>query len=220
MIKYVLFDMDGTLLDTEPIYEWSWNEIGRRWGLKDVGEMYAGLICGRTIESSKAALKERYGKDFDSEKFMSERMELYAEIAKTELKLKPGCLEVLEFVNEHRIPCAIATSTVSELAYANLDRMNISHFFSAIVTGSMIKRGKPAPDIFLEAGERIGAKSSECIVCEDSYSGIIAAQNAGMLPIFIPDRQMPTDETERLSFATLNSLFDVIDLIKKENNII
>ncbi len=219
MIKYVIFDMDGTLLDTEPIYEWSWNEIGRRWGLNDVGDMYAELVCGRTVESSKSALKERYGRDFNADGFITERMALYSELAKTDLRLKSGCMEILAFLKEQSIPCAVATSTVSELAYSNLDRMNIRHMFEAVVTGSMVKNGKPAPDIFIEAGRSIGATPNECIVCEDSYSGVIAAHGAGMLPIFIPDRQKPTEETDAIAFATFGSLFDVIALIKKENNI-
>ncbi len=220
MVKYVIFDMDGTLLDTEPIYEYAWNETGRKWGLYDIGEMYAELICGRTIESSKSALKQRYGEDFDAEGFMSERMALYGELVKTQLKLKAGCTEVLDFLKEHNIPCAIATSTASDLTYSNLEKMKIGHYFDAVVTGSMVKNGKPAPDIFFEAGNRIGAVAGQCIVCEDSYSGVEAACRAGMRAVFIPDRQPSNDKTEHNAYATVKDLFEVIEIIKKENNII
>lgn len=216
MIKYVIFDMDGTLLDTEPFYEQSWNETGKKWGV-DVRDMYAAYVCGRPLESIKIILKERFGEDFDSEGFMSERMTLYARLAEKDMKLKAGCTEVLDFLREHGIPCAVATSTVSDLTYSNLDRMNIRQFFDAVVTGDMVEHGKPSPDIFTEAGRRIGAEADECIVCEDSYSGIEAASNAKMKPVFIPDRQPPTEETNRLAYATVGSLFDVIELIKKEN---
>lgn len=219
MIKYVIFDMDGTLLDTEPFYEQSWNETGKRWGV-DIRDMYAEYVCGRPLESIKVTLKERFGESFDSDGFMSERMTLYAQLAEKNLKLKAGCTEILAFLREHGIPCAVATSTVSKLTYSNLERMKISHLFDAIVTGDAVKNGKPSPDIFIEAGRQIGAVPQECIVCEDSYSGIIAAHRAGMKPIFIPDRQMPTEETDRLAYATVGSLFDVAELIKKENNII
>ncbi len=220
MVKYVIFDMDGTLLDTEPVYEYAWNETGKKWGLYDIGEMYAELICGRTVESSKSALKQRYGEDFDAEGFMNERMALYAELVKTQLKLKAGCIEVLNFLKEHNIPCAIATSTASDLTYSNLKRMELSHYFDAVVTGSMVQNGKPAPDIFFEAGKRIGAVAEQCVVCEDSYSGVEAAYSAGMRAIFIPDRQPPNDKTEHIAYATVKDLFEVIEIIKKENKII
>lgn len=218
MIKYVIFDMDGTLIDTEPFYEQSWNETGKRWGV-DVRDMYAEYVCGRSIENVKNTLKERFGENFDSEGFMSERMTLYAQLAEKGLMLKVGCREILDFLREHGIPCAVATSTVSDLTYSNLDRVNIRRFFDAVVTGDMVKNGKPSPDIFLEAGRRIGAEAGECIVCEDSYSGIEAASNAKMKPVFIPDRRIPTEETDRLAYATVSSLFEVIELIKKENKI-
>ena len=181
--------------------------------------MYAEYVCGRSIENVKNTLKERFGEGFDSEGFMSERMTLYAQLAEKNLKLKAGCREILDFLREHGIPCAVATSTVSDLTYSNLDRVNIRQFFDAVVTGDMVKNGKPSPDIFLEAGRRIGAEAGECIVCEDSYSGIEAASNAKMKPVFIPDRRIPTEETDRLAYATVSSLFEVIELIKKENKI-
>lgn len=222
MIKYVIFDMDGTLLDTEAIYMKSWVETGVKWGLdrKIMTDMYIPLICGRSVKSSKEVLKDYFGEDFDSEEFMTERMALYSELTSTELRLKKGCRELLEFLKEQNIPMAIATSTVPEITSANLKRMELIDYFDAIVTSTMVKHGKPAPDIFMEAGKRIGAKNGECAVCEDSYSGIFAAHAAGMKPILIPDLLKPTKETDEVTYATLDSLLDMIELIKKENKII
>ena len=219
MIKYVLFDMDGTLLDTEPLYEQSWIEAGRRYGV-EVGDMYATLVCGRPVESAKYALWDRFGKDFDAESVVSYRMARYRELAQKDLKLKAGCVEILEFLREQDIPCALATSTLTDLALANLKRTGIADYFDAVVTSAMVERGKPYPDIFLEAGKRIGADAESCIVCEDSYSGIAAAHAAGMKPVFIPDRQPPNGDTEDMAYKTLENLFEVIELIKKENKII
>ena len=219
MINYVIFDMDGTLLDTEPLYEQAWLEAGDKYGV-DVADMYASLICGRTLDSAKCALWDRFGKDFDADGFVSYRMDRYEELTKINLKLKYGCIEILEFLREHSIPCALATSTRADLVMSNLKRTGIADYFSAVVTSDMVERGKPFPDIFLEAGRRIGGVAEECIVCEDSYSGIAAAYAAEMLPVFIPDRQPPNSETDEMSYKTVESLFDVINLIKKENNII
>ena len=222
MIKYVIFDMDGTLLDTEPLYMGSWVETGVKWGLdrKLMEDIYIPLICGRSVDSSKRVLKDHFGEEFDSEGFMSERMALYSDLASKDLHLKKGCRELLEFLKEHNIPMAIATSTVPEITHKNLRKMEIVDYFDAIVTSTMVEHGKPAPDIFIEAGKRIGvSRSDECIVCEDSYSGIFAAHAAGMKPILIPDLLKPTEETDEVTYATLDSLIDVIELIKKENKI-
>lgn len=221
MIKYVIFDMDGTLLDTEPIYMSSWVETGVKWGLdrKVMEDVYIPLICGRSVESSKRVLKDCFGEDFDSEGFMTERMALYSEITSKELHLKKGCRELLDFLKEQGIPMAIATSTVPEITSNNLKRMGLIDYFDAIVTSTMVEHGKPAPDIFIEAGKRISANNAECAVCEDSYSGIFAAHAAGMKPILIPDLLKPTKETDEVTYATLDSLLEVIELIKKENKI-
>ena len=222
MIKYVIFDMDGTLLDTENLYMRSWVETGVKWGLdrKVMEDMYIPLICGRSVESSKRVLKEHFGEDFDSEGFMSERMALYSELSSVDLRLKKGCRELLEFLKKQGIPMAVATSTVPEITNKNLKRMGLVDYFEAIVMSTMVKRGKPAPDIFIEAGKRIGVEDpEECIVCEDSYSGIFGAFAAGMKPILIPDLLRPTEETDKVTYATVDSLLDVIDVIKRENNL-
>ena len=222
MIKYAIFDMDGTLLDTESIYMRSWVEMGDKWGLdhETMENMYVPLICGRSVESSKRVLKDHFGEDFDSEGFMGERMALYGELSAKELRLKKGCRELLDFLKEQGIPMAIATSTVPEITNKNLKRMGIVEYFDAIVMSTMVKHGKPAPDIFIEAGKRIGVKDcTECIVCEDSYSGIFGAYAAGMKPILIPDLLKPTDETDKVTYATVDSLLDVINIVKNENNL-
>ena len=218
MIKYVIFDMDGTLLDTEPLYEKSWVDIGERWGLNGMAEKYP-LIVGRSIESICLMMKEWFGEDFDASGFFAERMKCFVELIEKEIPLKDGCMELLEFLKRQSIPMAIATSTPMYITSSNMQKTGIGKYADAVVTAEAVKNGKPAPDIFLEAARRIGADPLYTVVCEDSINGIRGAHRAAMRPIMVVDRLAPTEETEELCYAICNSLFDVMELIKKENKI-
>ena len=218
MIKYVIFDMDGTLLDTEPLYEKSWVDIGEKWGLEGMAEKYP-LIVGRSIESICSMMKEWFGEDFDASGFFEERMKCFVELIGKEIPLKDGCMELLEFLKRQSIPMAIATSTPMYITSSNMQKTGIGKYADAVVTAEAVKNGKPAPDIFLEAARRIGADPLYTVVCEDSINGICGAHRAAMKPIMVVDRLVPTKETEELCYAICNSLFDVMELIKKENKI-
>ena len=218
MINYVIFDMDGTLFDTEKLYRKTWIEIGEKWGFENIGELYPQVV-GRSRELIIELLKEVYGEDHDYTAFFAERTEYFRRLTEKEIPLKSGCFEILEFLKENNIPCAVATSTKDPIASANLKRAGVYEYFDAIVTGDMIERGKPFPDIFLKAGEMLGADANTTAVCEDSYTGITGAHKAGMKPLMIIDLLEPTDEIRQITYAINDTLFDVIDLIKKENNI-
>ncbi len=216
MIKYVIFDMDGTLIDTEPIYRKTWIETGERWGLAGMEPMYPSIM-GKSIESIIIMMKERFGEDFDGEGFFDERMSNFISLTESGVITRPGCFELLRYLKEIGIPMALATSTPLHITERNMRSTGIGQYMDAIVTSSMVKHGKPAPDIFLEAARRIGADPEHTIVCEDSPYGILAAYEAGMKPVFIPDLTEQTDDICRLAYSTVNSLAEVIEIIKKEN---
>ena len=219
MIKYVIFDMDGTLFDTEPYFERSWSETGDRWGLVGMREMYYPQIAGRSIELARQLLQSINGDDFDSERFFAERWVQFRELVANGVEEKAGCYELLAFLKENGIKTALATSTTRELAVPYLYKSKLPEYLDAIVFGDEVERGKPNPDIFLEAGRRIGAKADEAFVVGDSSFDMIGGHRAGMRPVMVIDHNPPSDEARPLCHAIFNSLFEVIELIKKENEI-
>ena len=219
MIKYVIFDMDGTLFDTEPYFEKSWSETGEKWGLKGMREMYYSQAAGRSIDIVKQVLKACYGDDFDSEGYFAERWVQFRELVSNGVEEKAGCYELLSFLKENGIKTALATSTPENLASLYLFKSQIPNYLDAIVFGNEVKRGKPNPDIFIEAGRRIGADSSETIVVGDSSFDMIGGYRAGMRPVMVIDHNPPSEEAEKLCYKVYNSLFEVKELVEYENNL-
>lgn len=219
MIKYVIFDKDGTLIDTEPLFYKSWYTVGEKWGLSGMRENYYPNIAGKSVLLSIKFLNDTYGEDFDSKGFMAERLDMVNNLLKGDIEFKSGCLELLDFLRAQGIKIAIATSTSSDIAQPNIKRLGLYEKVDAAVFGDEVKMGKPYPDIFLEAGRRIGAAPEETLVVGDSSFDIIGGFKAGMKPVMVIDRNPPSDEAKPLCYAVYNSLFEVIDLIKKENEI-
>ena len=140
-------------------------------------------------------------------------------IAQHGVPVKAGVRELLAFLRESGISVALATSTARPLAEKYLRQTEIIGYFDQIVTGDMVKNGKPAPDIYLMACEMLGTAPAEAIAVEDSYNGIRSAHAAGMIPVMVPDLLVPTAEMQALSGAILPSLTDVIDWLKAKNGI-
>ena len=209
MLKAIICDVDGTLLDTERIYMKAWKMAGKELGYEVPDEV---LRKTRAMNAKDASVifETMIGNGFSYEKTRVGRVRIAEEMIEEESPiLKPGVMEMIAFAKENGLPLAVASSTGKEKTLSHLKQNGLDGIFDAIVGGDMITKGKPAPDIFLKAAEYLGIAPENCAVLEDSISGIQAAAAAGMVPIQIPDVVPANDETKKLSYAVIESLLDI-----------
>lgn len=214
MIKAVIFDMDGLLLDTEKLLVRFWVRAANEAGFPMTREQALSL---RSLHRKYAVqyLKELFGDGFDYKAVRARRMELMsAYLSENPLELKAGAEKLLTYLSKRGIPAAVCTATDPERAGDYLTRVGIYGYFDKIVCASMVEYGKPAPDVYLYAAERLGLKPCECMALEDSPNGVRSAAGAGCFTVMIPDLTEPDSELEKLIRARAGSLEGVIDIIE------
>lgn len=182
----VLFDLDGTLVDSM----WLWNAIDIEYlagfGL-EVPDDLGSSIDGMGFSETAAYFKERFDIPDSIEKIKETWNNMAYEFYCTRVPLKPGVRDFLEYLKNRGIKTAIGTSNSIELTQNVLEALDISHYFDTVVTACMVNTGKPKPDIYLKAAEILGVSPSKCIVFEDILQGIMAGKNAGMTTVAVDD---------------------------------
>lgn len=213
-IDAVILDMDGLMLDTEPVYMRAWQRAASQFGFL-LDEDFYFTLTGRTNEASEILLMERFGANFPMIPFRERWAELWREeVEDCGIPRKPGLIELLNHLAAHGIPAAVATSSDREYAAVSLRAAKLdARSFAQVVTGEQVKNGKPAPDIYLEAARRLGVRPARCLALEDSDNGILAASGAGMIAVMIPDLKPPSPEARAKAFRVLMSLHEVIPLL-------
>ena len=175
--KGAIFDMDGLLFDTERIYQQTWQEIAAEKGVKLDGG-FVKAISG-TNGSHMCRVIERYYHVPDGTAIMDECMGRIRRKLAVHVPVKKGVHEILDFFQKKGMRIAVASSSAVRQIESNLETAGIRGYFSAVVSGTQVSRGKPEPDIFLYAAERIGCAPDACFVFEDSENGIKAGYAAG-----------------------------------------
>ena len=213
-IQGVLFDMDGLVLDTEKLYSRFWMEAANDLGFPMTYEQALGMRSQNRI-AGQEKLWEYFGPSVSYDQVRNHRIELMdAYVAVHGVDLKPGIRELLDFLQDNRIPCAITTSSPMERIRSYLDFHGLTSRFDKLCTVYDVPMGKPAPDIYLHGAASLGLKPENCLALEDSPTGLLSAWRAGCLPVMIPDQDQPGEETIALLYAKADSLLDIMSLLK------
>ncbi len=206
MIRGLIFDFDGLLLDTEvPVYE-SWRENYAAFGRDLPLELYTGCVGSDfTGFDPKRHLEEQLGEPVNWEHWDRVREERALEMANA-LAPMPGAVDLLGRARDSGLPCAVASSSPRSWVEPHLERTGLRPFFRLTRCSDDVERIKPSPDLFLAAAEGLSVSPSEAVVLEDSLNGLIAARAAGIRCIIVPNRI-----TGHLDFAGAHAVLPSLD---------
>ena len=208
----VIFDMDGLLFDTEALWQEALLAAAAEGGREIPGEVYNKSIGVRRSQCRDLFLSH-FGEGFPFVDFHAEWRRHFWLIADHKLVLKPGVPELLEVLDQVRLPRAIATSSSRTTVERHLASHGLMDRFDQLVCRGDYENGKPAPDPFLKAAERLGAEPRSCLALEDSHVGVRSASAAGTMTVMVPDLLGPTDEVRAQCVLVVRDLHQVRELL-------
>lgn len=211
-----IFDMDGTMFDTEPISYKAWQAVCLPRGY-DIPESLFRRVIGMDNRRIIQMFSEFFGKDFPYQEIWKEKTAYQLEYYHTHpVPCKPGLMSCLEFAKASGIQCAVASSSPrSQIEYL-LEKANIAPYFQIVQSGEEVAHGKPAPDIFLLVCQKAGVMPAQALVLEDSQNGILAADAAHIPSIWIPDLVQIAPEVQQKAWKICRSLAEVAQLFQQK----
>jgi len=216
MIKAVIFDMDGLLIDSEKSFLSIYQEMIDAKGNKEIFELsdYVENYCGKTAVANITHLIQQFQLDLSVEEGVDMLHSIEHKYVEKGIDLKVGAKELLYYLRNNGYKIALGTSSIKERAETILTNNQVFDYFDAVSYGVEVKHGKPAPDIFLNAANKLGIEPEACLVLEDSEAGIQAAINANMPVICIPDLKAPNQSLIQGIAGCYPILTDVIHYLE------
>ncbi len=215
MVKAAIFDMDGLLIDSERIIMQACIQAAKEIGIHYTQTEFVNLI-GRSSADSSRIMAEQLG-GLENLSRVGERVDVILAQHNHVFPLKPGANSLLEHYKQHNIACSVASSSSHQHIQHRLSHVNVLSYFTHTTSGQEVSKGKPNPDIYLLAIEKLGLSPEDCIAFEDSEQGARAAIAAGLKVVVVPDLKQPSEFVKVNSFRVIDSLNQALampDLIK------
>lgn len=214
--KLFIFDMDGTLFDTEPISAQIWKEVAKEKGYTIPEGVLQGVI-GMSYAGGKEVFLQEIGEDFPFESLCAEKIRRQNEWYNTHsVPVKSGVKEILNYAKRRGISCAVASSSPLIQIEILLNKAGLREYFSHLQSGESIKRGKPYPDIFLAVCKHFDVKPQDALVFEDSENGLKAAEAGGIPAILVPDLAVIGESVAYKALYICDSLIQAVQCLREE----
>ena len=217
MIKAVIFDMDGLMIDSERVTFEGYQHVLAKENLTMSEEKYKTLL-GKPVKAVHDLFKEDYGPQYDVDQIIKDVHAYIAKRFETEgVPLKPGLVELLKYLKENNYKTTIATSSHRNRVDLIVKQAQIDQYFDDSICGDEVTKGKPNPEVFLKACQKLQVSPQDALVLEDSESGINAAYNAEIKVIGIPDMKYPEEKYVKMTYKIMDNLFQVKDFLEENN---
>lgn len=211
-IQAIIFDMDGLMVDTEPLARHSWEMVLTEFGQHLDEPTFHQMIGLRRLDGARLVL-ENLDLDLSPDELLERKERYLAKILAGGIPIMPGLERLVEELKQREMPWAVATSSPINYAELILRNLGLEADCQAIASGDEVQHGKPSPDVYLLASERLAVSPESCLALEDSIPGVKAALAAGMLTVAVPNDHTDADAFSFADyvFPSLNEVADGID---------
>ena len=214
MLELVVFDVDGLMIDTESVWKNAFDKAGDKYGIPNLGDTLFPSLIGKRLEDEQELLDRLLPSDIQNQ-LINEWRQIGLGSLEREVPVKPGLYEMLDFLEQHHIKMAVATTTRRELTEQRLKKIGVYDRFEYVLCGDEVTKRKPDPEIYLSVLHKMNTKAENAIVLEDSSVGVEAAYRAGIDCIQVPDLIAPTEIQKKQTIYTAKDLMEARDYIEE-----